>query len=172
MTPENAARFPCFDVDFARLTTHSLVVCGAEDDPHFTPRGPEWHADADHDGPGSAALRGPAAALGTAELQAKEREAAGRRAGDGCRPLGAVACGNKARQQRLRTPSAGGAWAVTKTGGGKLLPRPTTAHERRFPQSDRLTRRSASTGFPRPPCRTSSGPGCKAGPLAHTKDTR
>jgi hypothetical protein len=32
------------------------VVCGADDDPHFTPRGPEWHADAVHDSPGAEAL--------------------------------------------------------------------------------------------------------------------
>lgn len=56
LTPENAERFPFFDLDFAGLTTPSLVVCGDEDNPHFTPRGPEWHADAYHDGPGSQAL--------------------------------------------------------------------------------------------------------------------
>ncbi|MBX5155862.1 MULTISPECIES: dienelactone hydrolase [unclassified Rhizobium] len=56
MTEENASRFPFFDVDFSSLTTLSLVVCGDQDDPHFTPRGPEWHADAFQDGPGAEAL--------------------------------------------------------------------------------------------------------------------
>lgn len=49
LTGENATRFPFFDVDFAAITTNTLVVCGDEDDPHFTPRGPEWHADAFQD---------------------------------------------------------------------------------------------------------------------------
>ncbi|MEB2844534.1 alpha/beta hydrolase family protein [Endobacterium cereale] len=56
LTADNAARFPFFDVDFSGLTTRSLVVCGDADDPHFTTRGPEWHADAFHDGQGSDAL--------------------------------------------------------------------------------------------------------------------
>ena len=56
LTPENAARFPFFDVDFSHLGKPALVVCGAEDNPHFTPRGPEWHADAFHDSPGAEAL--------------------------------------------------------------------------------------------------------------------
>lgn len=56
LTPESAARFPFFDVDFSHLETSTLVVCGAEDNPHFTPRGPEWHADAFHDAPGAEAL--------------------------------------------------------------------------------------------------------------------
>lgn len=56
LTPENAARFPFFDVDFSGIELPTLVVCGAEDDPHFTPRGPEWHADAFHDAPGANAL--------------------------------------------------------------------------------------------------------------------
>jgi predicted dienelactone hydrolase len=56
LTPENRERFPFFDLDFGGLTTPTLVVCGAEDNPHFTPRGPEWHADAYHDGPGAEAL--------------------------------------------------------------------------------------------------------------------
>ncbi|THF49263.1 alpha/beta hydrolase family protein [Allorhizobium terrae] len=56
LTEENAARFPFFDLDFSHLTTPSLVVCGADDNPHFTPRGPEWHADAFHDGMGAHAL--------------------------------------------------------------------------------------------------------------------
>lgn len=56
LTPDNAARFPFFDVDFSHMSKPALVVCGAEDDPHFTPRGPEWHADAFHDAPGAEAL--------------------------------------------------------------------------------------------------------------------
>jgi predicted dienelactone hydrolase len=56
MTEESAARFPFFDVDFSKLTTPNLVVCGDADDPHFTTRGPEWHADAFHDAPGAEAL--------------------------------------------------------------------------------------------------------------------
>ncbi|MGF9761755.1 dienelactone hydrolase [Microvirga sp. 0TCS3.31] len=78
LTEENAARFPFFDVDFTSLATRSLVVCGDEDDPHFTPRGPEWHADAYHDGPGAEALltlRGVGHGLGgIAGLDAKETE--------------------------------------------------------------------------------------------------
>lgn len=56
LTPENAARFPFFDVEFSGIELPTLVVCGAEDDPHFTQRGPEWHADAFHDAPGADAL--------------------------------------------------------------------------------------------------------------------
>jgi len=56
LKPEYAARFPFFDVDFSGIELPTLVVCGAEDDPHFTPRGPEWHADAFHDAPGAHAL--------------------------------------------------------------------------------------------------------------------
>lgn len=56
LTPEYAERFAFFDVDFSGITIPTLVVCGADDDPHFTPRGPEWHADAFHDAPGADAL--------------------------------------------------------------------------------------------------------------------
>ena len=56
LTPENAARFPFFDVDFSGISTPTLVVCGADDDPHFTPRGPDWHADPFHEAPGAEAL--------------------------------------------------------------------------------------------------------------------
>jgi predicted dienelactone hydrolase len=52
LMPEHATRFPFFDVDFSGIETPTLVVCGA----HFTPRGPEWHADAFHDAPGASAL--------------------------------------------------------------------------------------------------------------------
>lgn len=79
LTPESAARFPFFDVDFSHLDIPTLVVCGAEDDPHFTPRGPEWHADAFHDGPGVETLltiAGVGHGLGgIAGLDAKETEA-------------------------------------------------------------------------------------------------
>ena len=78
MTEENAARFPFFDVDFSKLTTRTLVVCGDSDDPHFTTRGPEWHADAFHDAPGAEALltlHGVGHGLGgIAGLDAKETE--------------------------------------------------------------------------------------------------
>lgn len=78
LTEENAARFPFFDLDFSHLTTRSLVVCGAEDNPHFTSRGPEWHADAYHDGMGAHALltlHGVGHGLGgIAGLDAKETE--------------------------------------------------------------------------------------------------
>lgn len=78
VTEENAARFPFFDVDFSTLRTRSLVVCGDTDDPHFTTRGPEWHADAFQDGPAAEALlmlRGAGHGLGgIAGLDAKETE--------------------------------------------------------------------------------------------------
>ncbi len=78
MTPESAARFPFFDVDFSTLSTRSLVVCGDMDIPHFTTRGPEWHADAFYDAPGAAALltlHGVGHGLGgIAGLDAKETE--------------------------------------------------------------------------------------------------
>ncbi len=78
LTEENAARFPFFDLDFSHLTTPSLVICGADDNPHFTPRGPEWHADAYHDGMGAHALltlHGVGHGLGgIAGLDAKETE--------------------------------------------------------------------------------------------------
>ena len=56
MTPDSAKRFPFLDVDFSCINTPTLVVCGADDDPHFTPRGPDWHADPFHDAPGADAL--------------------------------------------------------------------------------------------------------------------
>ncbi|WP_127105211.1 alpha/beta hydrolase family protein [Pararhodobacter zhoushanensis] len=56
LTPESAARFPFFDVDFSAITIPTLVVIGAQDAPRFTPRGAEWHADAFHDAPGAEAL--------------------------------------------------------------------------------------------------------------------
>lgn len=78
LTEQSAARFPFFDVDFAHMTPPSLVVCGADDNPHFTPRGPEWHADAFHDSPGAQALvnvHGVGHGLGgIAGLDAKETE--------------------------------------------------------------------------------------------------
>ncbi|WP_127556641.1 alpha/beta hydrolase family protein [Saccharospirillum alexandrii] len=78
LKPEHAQRFPFFDVDFSGIELPTLVVCGAEDDPHFTPRGPEWHADAFHDAPGADALltiNGVGHGLGgIAGLDAKETE--------------------------------------------------------------------------------------------------
>ncbi|EJC83252.1 putative dienelactone hydrolase [Rhizobium leguminosarum bv. trifolii WSM2297] len=78
MTEESAARFPFFDVDFSTLATRSLVVCGDADDPHFTTRGPDWHADAFHDAPGADALLTLHSAGhglgGIAGLDAKETE--------------------------------------------------------------------------------------------------
>lgn len=56
LTLENAARFAFFDVDFGGISTPTLVVCGADDHPHFTPRGPDWHADPFHEAPGAEAL--------------------------------------------------------------------------------------------------------------------
>lgn len=79
LTPDSAARFPFFDVDFSAMRMPTLVVCGADDDPHFTPRGPEWHADAFTDAPGASALltiAGVGHGLGgIAGLDAKETEA-------------------------------------------------------------------------------------------------
>ncbi|EGL65663.1 hypothetical protein AGRO_1580 [Agrobacterium sp. ATCC 31749] len=78
MTEENSVRFPFFDVDFSTLMTSSLVVCGDMDNPHFTTRGPEWHADAFHDAPGAKAMlmmHGVGHGLGgIAALDAKETE--------------------------------------------------------------------------------------------------
>ncbi|WP_319531331.1 alpha/beta fold hydrolase [uncultured Cohaesibacter sp.] len=78
LTPESAERFPFFDVDFSHIETPTLVVVGAEDDPHFTTRGPEWHADAFHDAPGAEALLTIAGAGhglgGIAGYDAKETE--------------------------------------------------------------------------------------------------
>ncbi|WP_337269955.1 alpha/beta hydrolase family protein [Oryzifoliimicrobium ureilyticus] len=78
MNPESAERFPFFDVDFSTLTTQSLVVCGDMDNPRFSSRGPEWHADAFHDAPGAAAMltmHGVGHGLGgIAALDAKETE--------------------------------------------------------------------------------------------------
>lgn len=78
LTPESHARFPFFDVDFSTICTPTLVVCGAEDNPHFTSRGPEWHADAFCDAPGANALvtiSGVGHGLGgVAGLDAKETE--------------------------------------------------------------------------------------------------
>ena len=78
MTLKSGARFPFFDVDFSTLTTRSLVVCGDMDNPHFTTRGPEWHADAFHDAPGAKAMlmmHGVGHGLGgVAALDAKETE--------------------------------------------------------------------------------------------------
>lgn len=78
LTAQSAARFPFFDVDFAHMKTRSVVICGADDNPHFTSRGPEWHSDAFHDSPGAKALvtlHGVGHGLGgIAGLDAKETE--------------------------------------------------------------------------------------------------
>ncbi|MBL0935410.1 MAG: dienelactone hydrolase [Rhizobiaceae bacterium] len=79
LTPESAARYPFFDVDYTQIRKPLLVVCGAQDNPHFTDRGPEWHADAFNDAPGANALltlAGVGHGLGgIAGLDAKETEA-------------------------------------------------------------------------------------------------
>lgn len=78
LTAQSAARFPFFDLDFSQMTTRSLVICGSDDNPHFTSRGPEWHADAFHDSPAAQALvtvYGVCHGLGgIAGLDAKETE--------------------------------------------------------------------------------------------------
>lgn len=79
MTEESAARFPFFDVDFSKISRPILVVCGDADDPHFTTRGPQWHADPFHDAPGRddalLMLHGAGHGLGgIAGLDAKETE--------------------------------------------------------------------------------------------------
>lgn len=52
-----ASNYSFFNPDFSHLSTPTLVVVGDEDaSPHLTVRGPAWHADAFHDGPGAEAL--------------------------------------------------------------------------------------------------------------------
>jgi predicted dienelactone hydrolase len=52
-----ASNYSFFNPDFSHLTTPTLVVVGDEDASlHLTVRGPAWHADAYHDGPGADAL--------------------------------------------------------------------------------------------------------------------
>jgi predicted dienelactone hydrolase len=79
MTEESAARFPFFDVDFSGIARPILVVCGDEDEPRFTTRGPGWHADPFHDATGVdgnlLTLHGVGHGLGgIAGLDAKETE--------------------------------------------------------------------------------------------------
>jgi predicted dienelactone hydrolase len=79
MTDESAARFPFFDVDFSTISKPILVVCGDADNPHFTTRGPQWHADVFDDAPGAddalLTLHGVGHGLGgIAGLDAKETE--------------------------------------------------------------------------------------------------
>jgi predicted dienelactone hydrolase len=79
MTEESAARFPFFDVDFSGIARSILVVCGDDDNPRFTTRGPGWHADPYHDATGVdgdlLTLRGVGHGLGgIAGLDAKETE--------------------------------------------------------------------------------------------------
>ncbi|WP_062015672.1 chlorophyllase [Aureimonas sp. AU4] len=48
---------PMFSPDFAHMTTRALVVYGdADNSPHLTLRGPDWHADPYHLSPGADAL--------------------------------------------------------------------------------------------------------------------
>ena len=65
-------------MDFSNIELPTLVVCGSEDDPQFTPRGPEWHADVFNDAPGANALltiNGVGHGLGgIAGLDARETE--------------------------------------------------------------------------------------------------
>jgi predicted dienelactone hydrolase len=79
LKPEHIARFPFFDVDFSGIKVPTLVVCGANDDPQFTSRGPLWHSDAYHDAPGAEALltiNGVGHGLGgVAGLDARETDA-------------------------------------------------------------------------------------------------
>ena len=52
-----ASRYSFFNPDFSHLATPTLVVVGDEDaSAHLTVRGPAWHADAYHEGPGAEAL--------------------------------------------------------------------------------------------------------------------
>lgn len=78
LKPEHAARLPFLNVDFSQISLPTLVVCGEHDDPHFTLRGPGWHADPFHDAPGANALvtiNGVGHGLGgIAGLDAKETE--------------------------------------------------------------------------------------------------
>ena len=51
------ANYTALNPDFAHMTTQTLVVMGdADENPHLTVRGAEWHADPYHHGPGSDAL--------------------------------------------------------------------------------------------------------------------
>lgn len=52
-----ATRYTFFNPDFTQLSTRTLVVVGDEDaSAHLTVRGPAWHEDAYHEGPGAEAL--------------------------------------------------------------------------------------------------------------------
>lgn len=78
LKPEHSSRLSFLDVDFSQISLPTLVVCGEEDDPHFTFRGPDWHADPFHDAPGANALltiNGVGHGLGgIAGLDARETE--------------------------------------------------------------------------------------------------
>ena len=51
------AAFSFLNPDFSSLTTPTLVIAGdADDSPHLTTRGADWHADAFHLGPGADGL--------------------------------------------------------------------------------------------------------------------
>ena len=52
-----ASRYSFFNPDFSHLATPTLVVVGSDDaSAHLTVRGPAWHEDAYHDGPGAEAM--------------------------------------------------------------------------------------------------------------------
>ncbi|MDP5280093.1 hypothetical protein Q9Q95_14275 [Sphingomonas sp. DG1-23] len=52
-----ASRYSFFNPDFSYLVTPALIVVGDEDaSAHLTVRGPAWHEDAYHEGPGAEAL--------------------------------------------------------------------------------------------------------------------
>jgi len=52
-----ATRYSFFNPDFSHLSTPTLVVVGDEDaSAHLTVRGPAWHEDSFHEGPGAEAL--------------------------------------------------------------------------------------------------------------------
>jgi len=78
LKPEHSSRLRYLAVDFSQISLPTLVVCGEHDDPHFTFRGPDWHADPFHDAPGANALvtiNGAGHGLGgIAGLDAKETE--------------------------------------------------------------------------------------------------
>lgn len=56
LLPDHATRLAFLDVDFTTIRVPTLVVCGEQDNPHFSHRGPDWHADAYRDAPTAQAL--------------------------------------------------------------------------------------------------------------------
>lgn len=52
-----AEHYPFLGLDFSSMTTPTLVVAGdADESAHLTVRGPAWHTDPYHDGPGQKSL--------------------------------------------------------------------------------------------------------------------